>query len=191
MNNLALKQTMWYLVGFILAYGISFLKLEKIYKHIWWIYGLGILSLILLLLFGTPINEAKCWFKIPGLGTIQPSEFVKIIIIITLSKMIYDFNKNHQNKTVLEEFVFLVKVGIIILIPSILTFLQPDTGVVFIYLLITITMLFIGGIRYRWFLIAITFLVLSIGTVVGVYFLNQDTFINIFGTDFFLELTDF
>ena len=43
------------------------------------------------------------------------------------------------------EFIFLIKVMLVVFIPSILTFLQPDTGVVLIYLLITTIMLFIGG----------------------------------------------
>ena len=42
---------------------------------------------------------------------------------------------------------------LVVLIPSILTFLQPDTGIVLIYLLITFVMLFISGIRYRWFVL--------------------------------------
>ena len=73
-------------------------------------------------------------------------------------------------------------------IPSILTFLQPDTGVVLIYLLITIVMLFISGIRYRWFIILFSLIFLFIVFVLGIYFINTDLFINIFGTDFFLRV---
>ncbi len=91
----------------------------------------------LLLFFGTNINNAKCWFTIKGIGTIQPSEFMKIILIITIAKMINNFHQKYINPTVKEEFVFLIKVGATVLIPSILTFLEPDTGVVLIYLLIT------------------------------------------------------
>mgnify|MGYP002578931967 FL=1 len=78
--------------------------------------------------------------------------------------------------------------GIIVLIPSILTFLQPDTGVVLIYLLITIVMLFISGIRYRWFIVLIGILLLSVGSVLIIYFLNQNLFVKIFGTSFFLRV---
>ena len=86
------------------------------------------------------------------------------------------------------EFKFLIKVGIVVFIPSILTFLQPDTGVVLIYLLITIIMLFISGIRYRWFIILFSIIVISLATILGIYFINTDLFINIFGTDFFLRI---
>lgn len=187
-SDLMIKQLMWYIVGFLLAYFVMFIGNQFIYRNIWILYGIGIISLIALLLFGTPINEAKCWFSIPHIGTIQPSEFMKIILIITIGSMIHKFNEDFQNPTLKEEFYFLIKVGIIVLIPSILTFLQPDTGVVLIYLLITVVMLFIGGIRYRWFIILFSVLALAIGSVLIIYFIDTDLFVNIFGTDFFLRV---
>ena len=188
MSNLALKQIMWYGVGFLLILLIMYLGNDFIIKNIWYIYGFGIISLILLLLFAEPINNAKCWFSLPGIGTIQPSEFMKIILIIALACMIDKFRVDFPKPTVKDEFIFLIKVMIIIFIPSILTFLQPDTGVVLIYLLITLIMLFIGGIRYRWFIILISILLLLVGSVVLIYFINTDLFVNIFGTDFFLRI---
>lgn len=188
MNTLALKQGLWYIAGFLLAYFIMFIGNDFIYDNIWIFYGIGILLLVLLLLFGTPINNAKCWFSIPGLGTFQPSEFMKIILIVTNAVLIDKFNRDFSNPTIMEEFKFLIKIGIVVLIPSLLTFLQPDTGVVLIYLLITITMLFISGIRYRWFGLLIGIIALIIGTVLTVYFIDTDLFIKIFGTDFFLRI---
>lgn len=188
MNTLALKQGLWYIAGFLLAYFIMFISNDFIYDNIWIFYGIGILLLILLLIFGTPINNAKCWFSIPGLGTFQPSEFMKIILIVTNAVLIDKFNRDFSNPTIMEEFKFLIKIGIVVLIPSFLTFLQPDTGVVLIYLLITITMLFVSGIRYRWFALLIGIIALLIATVLLVYFINTDTFIKIFGTDFFLRI---
>ncbi len=188
LQNLALRQIIWYVVGFGLAYFMMFIGNDFIYDHAWVLYGIGILSLIGLFFFGTDINDARCWYTIPGVGTIQPSEFMKIILIITLGTVIHDFNENFSNPSLMEEFKFLIKVGIIVLIPSILTFLQPDTGVVLIYLLITFVMLFISGIRYRWFIIAIGLLLALVGVVLGIYFINQDLFVDIFGTSFFLRV---
>ena len=187
-SDLMIKQAMWYIVGFLLAYFVMFVGNQFIYRNIWILYGIGVISLIGLLLFGTPINDAKCWFSIPHIGTIQPSEFMKIILIITIGTMINKFNEEYQNPTLKEEFYFLIKIGIIVLIPSILTFLQPDTGVVLIYLLITVVMLFIGGIRYRWFIILFSILAIAIISVLTVYFIDTDLFVNIFGTDFFLRV---
>ena len=186
LQNLALRQIIWYVVGFGLAYFMMFIGNDFIYDHAWVLYGIGILSLIGLFFFGTDINDARCWYTIPGVGTIQPSEFMKIILIITLGTVIHDFNENFSNPSLMEEFKFLIKVGIIVLFPSILTFLQPDTGVVLIYLLITFVMLFISGIRYRWFIIAIGLLLALVGVVLGIYFINKDLFVELFGTSLFL-----
>ncbi|MDD2180770.1 MAG: FtsW/RodA/SpoVE family cell cycle protein [Bacilli bacterium] len=188
LNNLYIKQLIWYVLGFIIAYFIMFIGNSYIYRNIWIIYVFGVLSLLGLLLFATPINDAKCWYSIPGVGTIQPSEFMKIILIITLAKMIHKFNEEFNDPTIKEEFYFLIKVAIVVFIPSILTFLQPDTGVVLIYLIIAIIMLFISGIRYRWFAILFGGLAVLVSIVLIVYFLNTDLFINLFGTNFFLRV---
>ena len=187
-SSLALKQAIWYGLGFIIAYFIMFVGNKNIFKNVWILYIIGNISLLALLLFADPINNAKCWFTIPGIGTIQPSEFMKIILIITLGTVINNFNENYTNPTVFEEFKFLIKVGIIVLIPSILTFLQPDTGVVLIYLIITVIMLFIAGIRYRWFSIVILLFTILIGSVLLIYFTNENLFIKIFGSSFFLRV---
>lgn len=187
-NNLFLKQFFWYLIGSILILFIMFIGNKQIYKYIWILYIIFNILLFLLLIFGTNINNAKCWFTIPGIGTVQPSEFMKIILILILSKLIDDFNSNYSNPTLKEEFLFLIKVGIVVLIPSVLTFLEPDTGVVLIYILITIVMLFISGIRYRWFIILFMFLLIFVGSVLIIYKLDQDLFIKIFGTSFFLRV---
>lgn len=188
MNNLVFKQIMWYGLGFLIAFFIMYIGNEFIYKHVWFLYGAGILLLIGLLLFAEPVNNAKCWFTIPGIGAFQPSEFMKIILIITIGSLIHNFNEKFPTPTIKEEFIFLLKVGIVVLIPSVLTFLQPDTGVVLIYLLITITMLFISGIRYRWFIILFSIAFGLVALVLIIYFFNADLFVDIFGTSFFLRV---
>ncbi len=188
MNYLMSKQIIWYIVGFILLLVIVIKGHNIILKNAWFLYIIGVILLILLLFFGTTINEAKCWFTIPGIGTFQPSEFMKIILIIVNAKMITDFNENYENPTISQEFFFLLKVMFVVLIPSILTFLQPDTGVVLIYIIITIVMLFIGGIRYRWFFLLFLIVGIIIGTILIIYFSNKDLFIKLFGSSFFLRV---
>ena len=187
-DDLMRRQVIWYLVGFILIIFVMKIKNDFFIKHIWIIYIIGVVLLGLLLVFGSEVNNAKCWFSIPGIGTFQPSEFMKIILIITLASMINKFNNSNTNPTCFDEFKFIFKVLFVVMVPSVLTFLQPDTGVVLIYLLITFVMLFISGIRYRWFVIAILCLAFAIGSVVFIYFYSQDMFINIFGTSFFLRV---
>jgi rod shape determining protein RodA len=159
-----------------------------LYRASWILYIIGVLSLLALLIWGTPINDAKCWFTIKGVGTLQPSEFMKIILIIVNAMLISKFNENFPNPTVREEFLFLIKIILVVSVPSILTFLEPDTGVVIIYILITLIMLFISGIRYRWFIMLGAILLSFVGIVLGIYFISNDLFIKIFGTSFFLRV---
>ena len=187
-TSLIFKQLMWYAIGFILVFIVVFIGNHILYKNSWFLYIFGVLLLFLVLIFGAEINNARCWFRIKGIGNFQPSEFMKIILIITLGKVINKFKIKYNNPTVMEEFKFLLKVFVIVGIPSFLTFLEPDTGVVLIYLLITIIMLFISGIRYRWFVILFGTLGIFIGFVLITYFLNNDLFIDIFGSSFFLRV---
>ncbi len=187
-GNLALKQLLWYLLGFGVAYLIMTVGNDLIIKNIWFLYILGIFSLIILLIFGEPINDAKSWFTIKGLGTIQPSEFVKIILILTIAKIINDFHNKQNYLTNKGELLLIFKVGIIVLIPSILTFLQPDTGIVIIYFIIAFVMLLISGISSKWFIIFIILISLILGLFIGIYIYHTDLFIDLFGTNFFYRM---
>ena len=182
------KQVMWYVCGTIFVFFIMFIGNSFFIRNSFFLYLAGNIMLVLLLFFARPINDAKCWFEIKGIGTIQPSEFMKIILILFLSKQIEEFKRKKKNPTVKEEFFFLLKILLIVAIPSFLTFLQPDTGVVLIYLLITLVMLFIAGIRLRWFIILILFAAVGVGSILFIYFQEQDLFIKFFGTSFFLRI---
>ncbi len=187
-NNYAIKQLIWYGIGSIAAICVIIIGNKKIMKYAWYLYRIFVILLLLLLFFGEPINNARCWFVIDKIGVFQPSEFMKIILILTLARMIDNFQKKYPKPSILQEFLFLISVIIVVAIPSILTFLEPDTGVVLIYLLIAIIMLFISGIRYRWFILLFTICGIVLLTILGLYFLNTDLFIEIFGTSFFLRV---
>ena len=188
MNDLFIKQGIWYIIGIIIVYFVMTVKNKFIYEHIWYFYWLICILLVILLLFGTPINNTKAWFVIPFFGSFQPSEFMKIILIITLAKTADTFNKSYNSPSIMEEFRFIFKMILITFIPSILTFMQPDTGVVLIYLIILGLILFTSGIRIRWFVIMGIILSIIVGTVLITYYSNTDLFIDIFGTDFFLRV---
>lgn len=187
-DNLVPKQIIWYAIGFAIIYIVMTIGNTFIYRMSWILYGIGCLALFGLFFFGTSINDATCWYTIKGIGTLQPSEFMKIILIITNASLISKFNEDFPNPSVREEFMFLVKMALVLLVPSVLTFMQPDTGVVLIYFLITFVMLFISGIRYRWFAIIFGIGIFFIILVLGIYFISQDLFIKIFGTSFFLRV---
>lgn len=185
MGNLALKQSIWYLIGIILVVILVKLKNEYLYTHTWILYVIGNILLLSLLLFAPEINSSKCWFVIPGVGSFQPSEFMKIFLMLTLATMIHNFRAEYEEPTIKEEFIFIIKTFIVLLIPSILTFLQPDTGCVIIYFIIYFAMMFASGIRARWFIIAFLILALVVGSVFLIYFSNDKLFISIFGNNLF------
>lgn len=188
LGNLALKQFIWYVIGFGLVFILIKLKNEYLYRHTWFLYIFGNIMLLGLLLFADPINNSKCWFTIPGIGSIQPSEFMKIFIMLTIATMIHNFRSDYKNPTIKEEFIFIMKTLCIVLIPSTLTFLQPDTGSVFIYLLIYLCMMFVSGIRIRWFIGAFILVSIILGSILGLYYFAEDIFINIFGTSIYYRL---
>lgn len=187
-NNLWLKQILWYAIGISLSYLTMHFGNKFFYNNAYIFYIIGVILLALVLPFGYTVNNATCWFKLPFIGTIQPSEFMKIFLIITLSRMITDFNNNYSNPDIIDELKFILKILFIVFIPSILTFIEPDTGAVIMYLVITIFMLFIGGLRKRWFVLTIGILIIFIAILIGIYYLNQDLFIKIFGTSFFYRM---
>ena len=185
LGNLALRQALWYFIGAILVAFLIHMKNEYLYRHTVFLYIFGNILLLGLLLFAEPVNNSRCWFTIPGIGSIQPSEFMKIFLMLMLATMIHNFRSDYKNPSVKQEFVFILKTLVIVLIPSILTFLQPDTGAVIIYFIIYFCMMFISGIRIRWFLIAGGLIILLLAIIFGIFFLQQDLFIDLFGTDLF------
>ncbi len=188
LGNLALKQAVWYIVGFILVFILLKLKNEYLYRHAWVLYIIGNVLLLWLLLFATPINNSKCWLVIPGIGSIQPSEFMKVFIMLALATMIHNFRSDYKNPSIKDEFIFILKTFLVVLVPSVLTFLQPDTGAVIIYLIIYLVMMFTSGIRIRWFVIAFIILFGILGTTLWLYFFKEDVFIKMFGSSIYYRL---
>ena len=188
LGNLVLKQTLWYLIGIILIYIIFKLKINFFIKITPYLYLFNIILLLGLLFVAPTINGSKCWYVIEGIGSFQPSEFMKISLILMEAYIIDKFKSKHQNPTLTEEFKLILLIGIVFLIPSILTFLEPDTGAVIIYFFITISILFISGIRTRWFIFLTLIIAIFLGLFFGVYFFNKNLFIKVLGSDFFYRI---
>ena len=188
LGNLALKQGLWYLIGAIIIFLVIKFKNNFFYKYSWYIYLINVILLVGLLFLAPDINGSKCWYVIKGIGSIQPSEFMKISLILILAKVIDNFKKKKRKATLKDEFVLLIKVFCIVLIPSILTFLEPDTGAVIIYLIITLTMLFISGISIIWYIMLGIIVAITGSIFLYLYFVKQDTFISIFGSNFFYRM---
>lgn len=186
LGNLVLKQAMWYAVGIIFIFIIYKLKISFFIKISPYIYLFNVILLLGLLFVGPVINGSRCWYIIEGIGSFQPSEFMKISLVLIEAYIIDKFSSKEKNAK--NEFKLIALIFITFLIPSILTFLEPDTGAVIIYFIITLLMLFISGIRLRWFIIGISMLIIIVASFLIFFFLKQDMFIKIFGSDFFYRI---
>ncbi len=84
-KNEYIKQTFWVIIGFFLIFIVGKYDLKFVYSMVYPLYFLLILALIFTAFFGMTVNGARSWIGIWKLGG-QPSEFGKVIIILTLSK---------------------------------------------------------------------------------------------------------
>ncbi len=186
LGNLYLKQLIFYLIGGVVTIFITYKGFSLITRYHYLIYiGVNLL-LLSLLLFGISINGSKCWLFI-GPISFQPSELMKISLIITLSAVISKYKMKHD-KSLKKEFRLLLKLLILTLIPSILTFLEPDTGVVIIYFLILLTMIIFANLNKKWYIIGSLLIISIIGTFLFLYIFERDLFLNIVGDNIFYRL---
>ena len=182
------KQIMWYLIGFIIILISIKINFKKILDYSFLFYIISNLLLLTLLFIGREVNGSKCWFIIPGIGSFQPSEFVKIALILINTKIFNYYDKKYPKKQLKDDIKLFLIIFIITLIPSILTFLQPDTGMVIKYFVKTLVMLFAYGIKKSIFIILILTSSLFLFLFLYFFFNYENDFINIFGTSFFYRI---
>lgn len=172
-NAYQIKQLIWFIFASFSFFIITNLK-EKYLKIISiFLYLLSIILLIIVL-FHPYTNGSRGWLKLSKIS-IQPSEITKISLILV---SYYLANKGFKSK---------ILYILIFLIPSILTFIEPDTGAVIIYLIIFIYFLpqFFSKKEISLMLI---FLLLSSIFLVYLYLYKKDTFIDIFSTSIYYRL---
>ncbi len=131
---LSTKQLIWFGIGYL----IMFISVLFSYKNLdrWGmsIYVVCIIMLLCVLFFGKYVAGARRWLTLGSL-TIQPSEFVKISVIIVLAKY-YSANAMARGLT----FRNLLKPAVLVGIPVFLVLRQPDLGTSLIIIIIAISM---------------------------------------------------
>lgn len=118
--------------------GLDYHKLRE-----WaWVLYFGIILLLLGLFFTEPIQNVHRWYRIPFIGgTIQPSEYAKLTLVLTLSWFL-----EKKGRSVGEWSTFF-QAGVIVFIPFILILKQPDLGSAMVLFPMTLGMFYFGGIR--------------------------------------------
>ncbi|CAI9392784.1 rod shape-determining protein RodA [Niallia sp. Sow4_A1] len=147
-----LKQVLYYVVGIGIIIGVIRLDSDQLKKLTWYLYGFGLLLLVLLIIapesIARKINGAKSWFTLPGFS-LQPSEFVKVFLVLALSRLIVEHQEKYIVKTLQSDFLLLFKIGGVTALPLFLVMLQPDLGTSLVFLAIMLGMVFISGISWK------------------------------------------
>lgn len=176
-NNL-IKQIIFFGIGILLVIIINKININSILKYSKYYYYFSIILLILVLFLGKNINGSTAWFDFK-IFSFQPSELAKLTLALYLSVVT---SKNKPN------FKLILKVIAITLIPSILVFLEPDTGAIIFYFLIAIAILIVAGVKKYWFVILGIIIILLLGIFIFLYLNNQEILINLIGTSFFYRV---
>jgi rod shape determining protein RodA len=119
------------------------------------IYLAGLVLLGVVLVAGHTVHANKSWLNMGGL-VLQPSEFVKVIVIIALAKY---YSESDSEYLELRE---LATGGAIVLLPTILVYLQGDMGTALTFVPIFIGLTFLAGIKRKHLLLASAALVLAL-----------------------------
>ena len=178
------RQIIWYAVGFGIIGIFLLINPSLLFKYSLFLYAINVILLILVLFIGKEINGARAWFNF-GFFSYQPSETMKFTLLLYLIHLSSKFQKIPTFKNELK------LISIILLatfIPSFLTFLEPDTGAVIIYLIIALIILLLSHIRKRWFIILFLITTILLGAFFAFFYFQKDAFINIFGTSFFYRI---
>jgi rod shape determining protein RodA len=137
------KQIYWILAGVGAMFLVSLLNYQAVLEQIHWMYIASLVSLIGVRLFGQKYLGARRWIKMPGGGHFQPSEWVKLILILAVAKYFADLQDRELS------WPDFIKAGAIVGIPMLMVLAQPDLGTALTYLPVAIMGLFLGGLRWR------------------------------------------
>jgi len=135
-------QLLFFILGLFLMYIVSKINYKFYYSKANLLLFIGLILLVLVLIpgIGTIRNGSRSWFGL-GVFGIQPSEAMKLIIIIFVAKYL----SNNQNK------LSVMPILLIVLLTFGLIMLQPDFGTGVVLLMIVVGLLFISGVKLSFF----------------------------------------
>jgi len=157
-----IKQIYWIVIGLIMMLAVMSVDYHTLGENVPYFYVLALLSLIAVLLFGQRISGSKSWISLGGAFSIQPSEFVKIAVTLSLARFLCEIRTEFLRAT------DIVKASCIVGLPVLLVLMQPDLGSALTFIPIPLVGLFLGGLRPKWILL---FIILSV-SVVGLGWYN-------------------
>ena len=146
-EHLFQKQMIYYAIATVVFFVSAFIPWRRI---MWWFvplfYLLNLGLLVAVEFIGKSILGAQRWIEIPGIGlTIQPSEFIKVSVIMMLGYLI---SRRPPEDRGYGLFHF-IKLSIVIIIPFLLIAKEPDLGTALVLLITGYGILFIVGINWK------------------------------------------
>jgi rod shape determining protein RodA len=147
---LYLKQVQWVLLGLFCMMIVFFVDYRVISETAYVIYGISIALLAVVFLYGYTTHGSQRWISLGGFS-FQPSELMKLTIIIALARY-FDDHKSNESYTLRELFIPLL----IVLVPFILILRQPDLGTALIVIIISVSMVFFIGVNWKSFIISLS-----------------------------------
>jgi rod shape determining protein RodA len=143
------RQAIYLGVGTFLCIAIQFIN-YRIIKKYWWVFlGAGIVLLLAVFIFGFEVNGCKSWIDLK-FTTIQPSEFSKIFMVISLAAVMSKWRSEKVCQMTFKK----VAISLVIAL-SFMAFvlLEPDYGTALIYFCVYIGMLFLSGANFLYILL--------------------------------------
>ena len=139
--------------GYFLAFFISYIPLERIRKYLIPFYFCTLISLFLIYFFGISVSGAQRWLNL-GIFSFQPSEVAKLSTILTLSLVL--------DKKIISKIRDLIFPLLVVIVPWLLIFFQPDLGTSLVLLFLTSVMLYWSKMPIEWILMLVFCFVTSI-----------------------------
>lgn len=140
-------------IGLAIALFLSRSRYEKLLQWHWIFYGLTNLSLVAVIVIGSSAKGAQRWISIGGFN-LQPSEFAKVGVIITLAAILHT-----RTASTLPAFG---KALAVTAVPWLLVFIQPDLGTSLVFGAITLGMLYWANANPGWLLLLVSPIVSAI-----------------------------
>lgn len=138
MSSIFTRQLYYSIIGLILMLFITFVPERWISNLSYILFGISILLLVAVLIFGKVINGTKGWLSY-GSFNLQPAEFAKLSTLLLLAKFIS--TRGFDIHTIRD----LGKLILILAVPATLIFLQPDHGTTIVFVVMFLGILFWAG----------------------------------------------
>lgn len=153
-DHFILKQLMWVGISLTVMWLVVSFGYRTFLNASYLLYGISILLLIGVLIFGHERLGAQRWFQI-GSFVLQPSELSKIATILALAHFLFSRNRWSAQKR------SLLIAGGMVALPFLLILKQPDLGSAMVFIAITIAILLVWGVRLRYLAVMLSLAIIS------------------------------